>query len=151
LIVFRGTFEHALDAKHRLTIPAKFRAALAGGVVLAASPETTPDAPRSIAIWTPDAYDAYTSAALAGLNPLSARARDLKRFFFAYSHDTELDSANRVMIPPTLLEYAGLGKEVVVTGSGECLEVFDRSSFGAYSKDVLTRVPDIAASLGDTP
>jgi MraZ protein len=120
-------------------------------VVLAASPETTPDAPRSIAIWTPDAYDAYTSAALAGLNPLSARARDLKRFFFAYSHDTELDSANRVMIPPTLLEYAGLGKEVVVTGSGECLEVFDRSSFGAYSKDVLTRVPDIAASLGDTP
>jgi MraZ protein len=150
LIAFRGTFEHALDAKHRLTIPAKFRAALAGGVVLAASPETTADAPRSIAIWTPGAYDAYTSAALAGLNPLSARARDLKRFFFAYSHDTELDSAYRVMIPPTLLEYAGLGKEVVVAGSGECLEVFDRSSFGAYSKDVLTRVPDIAASLGDT-
>ncbi|MBV9049079.1 MAG: cell division/cell wall cluster transcriptional repressor MraZ, partial [Solirubrobacterales bacterium] len=35
--MFRGTFEHALDAKHRLTVPAKFRAALAGGVVLAAS------------------------------------------------------------------------------------------------------------------
>jgi transcriptional regulator MraZ len=150
LIAFRGTFEHALDAKHRLTIPAKFRAALAGGVVLAASPETTPSAPRSIAIWTPDAYDTYTRAALAGLNPLSTTARDLKRFFFGYSHDTELDSANRVMIPPGLMEYAGLDKEVVVTGSGECLEVFDRSSFGAYSKDVLTRVPDIAASLGDT-
>jgi MraZ protein len=150
LIAFRGTFEHALDSKHRLTIPAKFRATLAGGVVLAASPETTPGAPRSIAIWTPDAYDAYTSAALAGLNPMSARARDLKRFFYGYSHDTELDSAYRVMIPPTLLEYAGLDKEVVVTGAGECLEVFDRSRFGSYSKDVLTRVPDIAASLGDT-
>ena len=106
--------------------------------------------PRSIAIWTPEAYDGYTRAALAGLNPLSAKAREIKRFFFGYSHDTELDSANRVMIPPTLMEYASLNKDVVVTGSGECLEVFDRVRHGAYSKDVLTRVPDIAASLGDT-
>jgi MraZ protein len=150
LIAFRGTFEHSLDSKHRLTIPAKFRAALASGVVLAASPETTSDAPRSIAIWTPDGYDGYTSAALAGLNPMSAKAREIKRFFFGYSHDTELDSANRVMIPPALMEYAGLDKDVVVSGSGECLEVFDRARYGTYSTDVLTRVPDIAASLGDT-
>jgi MraZ protein len=151
LIAFRGSFEHALDAKHRLTIPAKFRAALAGGVVLAASPETTNEAPRSIAIWTPEAYDAYTSAALAGLNPLSSNARDLKRFLFGYSHDTELDSANRVMLTPKLMEYAGLDREVVVTGSGECLEVFDRARYDNYSADVLNRLPDIAASLGNTP
>ena len=150
-MIFRGTFEHALDAKHRLTVPAKFRAALAAGVVLAASPETTAAAPRSIAIWTPDAYEAYTAAALAGWSPISPEARDLKRFFFNYSHDTELDSANRVMIPPALMEYAGLDKDVVVTGSGECLEVFDRSKYGGYSEDVLTRVPDIAARLGHTP
>ncbi len=150
MIAFRGTFEHALDAKHRLTIPAKFRAALSGGVVLAASPETAEDAPRSIAIWTPEAYDAYTSATLAGLNPLSPTARDLKRFFFGFSHDTELDSANRVMVPPKLMEYAGLDKEVVVIGSGECLEVFDRARYAPYSADVETRVPDLAASLGDT-
>jgi MraZ protein len=149
-LIFRGTFEHALDAKHRLTVPAKFRAALAGGVVLAASPETTPNAPRSIAIWTPDSYDAYTSAALAGLSPISPKARDLKRFFFNYSHDTELDSAHRVMIPTSLMEYAGLDKDVVVTGSGECLEVWDRAKYAGYSEDVLIRVPDIAASLGDT-
>ena len=150
-MIFRGTFEHALDAKHRLTVPAKFRAALAAGVVLAASPETTPAAPRSIAVWTPDAYEAYTAAALQGLSPISPEARDLKRFFFNYSHDTELDSANRVMIPPMLMEYAGLDKDVVVTGSGECLEVFDRSKYTGYSEDVLIRVPDIAARLGHTP
>jgi MraZ protein len=149
-LIFRGTFEHALDAKHRLTVPSKFRAALAGGVVLAASPETTPGAPRSIAIWTPDAYDAYTSAALAGLRPISPEARDLKRFFFNLSHDTELDSAYRVMIPPKLIDYAELGKDVVVTGSGECLEVFDRVRYAGYSEEVLNRVPEIAASLGDT-
>jgi MraZ protein len=149
-LIFRGTFEHALDAKHRLTVPAKFRAALAGGVVLAASPETTPGAPRSIAIWTPESYDAYTSAALAGLNPLSADARDLQRFFFNFSHDTELDTANRVMIPPPLMDYAGLEKDVIVTGSGRCLEVFDRARYSGYTDAVLTRVPDIAASLGHT-
>ena len=149
-MIFRGTFEHALDAKHRLTVPSKFRAALAGGVVLAASPETTAGAPRSIAVWTPEAYDAYTSAALAGLSPISPKARDLKRFFFNYSHDTELDSAHRVMIPTPLMDYAGLDKDVVVTGSGECLEVFDRARYADYSEDVLIRVPDIAASLGDT-
>ena len=149
-MIFRGTFEHALDAKHRLTVPSKFRAALAGGIVLAASPETTAAAPRSIAIWTPDGYESYTAAALTGQNPLSPQARDLKRFFFNYSHDTELDSAHRVMIPPTLLEYAGLDREVVVTGSGECLEGFDRAKYSGYSEDVLTRVPDIAAKLGHT-
>jgi MraZ protein len=150
-LIFRGTFEHALDAKHRLTVPSKFRAALAGGVVLAASPETTAAAPRSIAIWTPDGYESYTAAALTGLSPISPEARDLKRFFFNYSHDTELDSAHRVMIPPSLMDYAGLDREVVVTGSGECLEVFDRPKYSGYSEDVLIRVPDIAAKLGHTP
>jgi MraZ protein len=149
-LIFRGTFEHALDAKHRLTVPSKFRAALAGGVVLAASPETTAEAPRSIAIWTPESYEAYTSATLAGFSPISPEARDLRRFFFNYSHDTELDSAHRVMIPPTLMDYAGLDREVVVVGSGECLEVFDRPKYAGYSDDVLSRVPDIAAKLGHT-
>ena len=149
-MIFRGTFEHALDAKHRLTVPSKFRAALAGGVVLAASPETTASTPRSIAVWTPDAYEAYTAAALAGISPISPEARDLRRFFFNYSHDTELDSAHRVMVPPSLMEYASLNREVVVVGSGECLEVFDRSRYAGYSDDVLIRVPDIAAKLGHT-
>jgi MraZ protein len=147
---FRGTFEHALDAKHRLTIPSKFRAALAGGVVLAASPETDPGTPRAIGIWTPEAYEEYTSAALAGRSLMKPAVRDLRRFFFNYSHDTELDAANRVMIPPALMDYAGLTKDLVVTGSGECLEVFDRAAYQTYSEGVLTRVPDIAANLGDT-
>jgi MraZ protein len=150
-LTFRGTFEHALDAKHRLTVPSKFRAALANGVVLAASPETRGDTPRSIAIWTPDAYDAYAAATLEGLRPMSPKARELRRFFFNSSHDTELDSAHRVMIPPFLMDYAGLETKVVVTGSGECLEVWDRGVYAGYRDDVLTRIPDIAASLGDTP
>ena len=148
---FRGTFEHSLDAKHRLTIPAKFRAELSGGVVLAASPETDPETPRAIGIWTPAAYESYTSAVLEGYNPASPRARELNRFFFGNSLDTELDAANRVMIPTNLMEYARLSKDLTVIGAGLCLEVFDRVAYDAYSQGVLARVPEIAASLGNTP
>ena len=147
---FRGTFEHALDAKHRLTVPSKFRAALSGGVVLAASHEVTPDSPRSVSIWTPEGYDAFTAQTLSGLNPSSPKARELKRFFFNSSFDAELDSAHRLMIPPPLIRYAKVDRDVVVTGSGECIEVWDRRAYESYQEDVLTRIPDIAASLGDT-
>ena len=54
------------------------------------------------------------------------------------------------MIPTPLMRYANLDKDVIVTGSGECIEVWDRASYDAYREDVLTRIPDIAASLGDT-
>jgi MraZ protein len=147
---FRGTFEHSLDAKHRLTVPAKFRAALSAGVVLAASHEVTPGSPRSVSIWTPQGYEAFTAQTLSDLNPSSPRARELRRFFFNSSFDIELDSANRLMIPPLLMRYANLDRDVIVTGSGDCIEVWDRKAYEGYHADILTRIPDIAASLGDT-
>ena len=54
------------------------------------------------------------------------------------------------MIPPRLMSYADLSKEVVVTGSGECLEVCDRGRHADSYEEVLTRIPDLTASLGDT-
>jgi MraZ protein len=149
-LIFRGTFEHALDAKHRLTVPSKFRASLASGVVIAASQEVSEGSPRSVSIWTPETFEEFTTQTLSGMNPSSPKARELKRFFFNTSFDAELDSANRLMIPLTLMRYANLDKDVVVTGSGECIEVWDRGSYETYRDDVLTRIPDIAASLGDT-
>ncbi len=72
-MTFRGTFEHALDAKHRLTIPAKFRGALANGVVLAPSHEVETGAPRTVAIWTPDAYDEFTHDLAGRAQPVLAQ------------------------------------------------------------------------------
>ena len=115
--------------------------------MLAASHEVTPGSPRCVSIWTPESYEQFTERTLRDLNPLSPTARELKRFFFNSSFDTELDSANRVMIPPPLMRYASLDREVVVTGSGECIEIWDRRAFDGYREDVLTRVPDLAASL----
>lgn len=149
-MIFRGTFEHSLDDKHRLTVPAKFRPALADGAILAASHEVAPGAPRCVSIWTADSYESYVAQVLSGLNPASPKARELKRFFHNDSFEAELDSANRLMIPALLMRYAGLRKDVIVAGSGDCIEVWDREAYGRYREEADARIPDITASLGNT-
>jgi MraZ protein len=138
---FRGTFDYTLDAKNRLTVPARFRAVLSEGVVMAKGTE------RCVAMWVPSAYDAYTSAALEGLHPLSHEAEKLQRFFAANSVETELDSAGRVMFPPFLLEHGGLQKDVVVTGAGNRLEVWDRTGWQDYNAALVSDVDEIRARL----
>jgi MraZ protein len=141
-MAFRGTFDYTLDVKNRLTVPAKFRASLSEGVVLAKGIE------RCVQVWTPTGFEAYTDAALQGVHPLSEQARKLNRYFSANSFDTELDSAGRVMVPAFLLEHGGLRKEVVVTGAGECLEVWDRAAWTDYNTALSNDLPDITATFG---
>jgi len=140
-MTFRGTFDLTLDAKNRLTVPTRYRAVFADGVVLAAGLEDC------VAVWRPADYDAWTTAALAGHSPLSAEFRKLKRHFTANSHPTELDGAGRVMVPKFLLESGRLAKDVSVVGAGECLEIWDRGVWASYNGEVLENVSDIAAGL----
>jgi len=140
-MAFRGTFDYTLDAKNRLTVPAKFRASLSGGVVLAKGLEPC------VQLWTPSAWDEYTRSALAGAHPVSDRARRLKRFFSNNSLDSELDSAGRVMIPTRQLEHAGLRKEVVVTGADDCLEIWDPATWTAYDAETADELPAITAGF----
>jgi MraZ protein len=141
-MAFRGTFDYSLDAKNRLTVPAKFRASLSEGVVLAKGIE------RCVQVWTPSGFEAYTGTALQGVHPLSDQARKLNRFFSANSFDTELDSAGRVMVPGFLLEHGELAKDVVVTGAGDCLEVWGRAAWADYNEALSNELPDIAAGFG---
>jgi MraZ protein len=138
---FRGTFDYSLDAKNRLTVPARFRAVLAEGVVMAKATEPC------VQLWVPRDYDAFTESALSGLNPASPDAQKLRRFFNANSHDTDLDSAGRVGFPPFLLEHAGLTKDVVVTGAGDRLEVWDRERWNAYNDALADEITDITSRL----
>ena len=111
-MAFRGSFDYSLDAKNRLTVPAKFRAELSGGVVLAKGLE------RNVDIWVPDAYDAVVERSLQGLNPhVPRRPPACASGSRANAFDTELDAAGRVLLPAALIEHAGLRKEVVVTGA----------------------------------
>jgi MraZ protein len=141
-LAFRGTFDFTLDAKNRLTIPSKHRAAFADGVVLAAGLE------RCLSLWRPQDYEAWTESVLAGRNPLSPEYRQIERHFTANSTPAELDGAGRVMLPPRLKEFAALDRDVALVGAGKCLEIWNRATWDAYNGDVVANVAEIAAGLG---
>ena len=78
-MAFRGQYEHSLDPKDRLTIPARWRGALADGVVLFA------DLDPCVSIFPPRAYERMSDRYLGSLSPFSRDARMMKRRFHASS------------------------------------------------------------------
>jgi MraZ protein len=141
-LAFTGTFEHNLDAKNRLTIPSKFRTALSGGVYLVRGVE------KCVSLYPAQTYEQIAQQTLQGINPLSTQGRELRRVLYANALETELDSAGRVMLGPKFLGHAGIDREVVVTGVGECLELWDRSAWADYDSDLSARAPELTESLG---
>ena len=89
-MIYRGTYDYSLDAKNRLTVPAKFRASLSDGVTLALGIE------RCIDLWPPAAFEQHVQTVLGEMHPLSVEFEKFNRFYSANSFDTELDAAGRV-------------------------------------------------------
>ncbi len=139
--MFFGEHEHTIDDKNRLTLPARFRTAFAGGVVLTRGLDTCLD------VYTRTDWDALVEARLAPLDPFSREARELKRFFFSAAADAELDRQGRVLVPPALVRHAGLGREVVVAGVHDHLEIWDRKAWAAHVNDVEGSADDVAERL----
>lgn len=140
--MFYGAYEHSIDEKSRLTLPARFRHSLAGGVVLARGIE------RNV-----DVYPAATwherTARIADLDSLSREAREMKRYVFAGAAVAELDGQGRVLVPGHLTEHAGLSKEVVVIGVHDHVEVWDRAAWSAHLSAIEGSAGDVAERLAD--
>jgi MraZ protein len=141
-MAFDGTAEYSLDAKNRLTVPARFRADFGAGLVLAKGIE------RCVSLWKPADYEAFRGAALQGMHPLSPEARKLQTYFAANSMPAELDAAGRVMIPGFLMDHGALSKEVTVIGAGDHLEVWDRGAWADFNQQLHDDVLSITSSLG---
>ena len=146
LAPFRGTFDHTLDAKNRLTMPARYRSALAGGIVLAMTVDQQP----CVGVWRPQEYEDYSRRALAGLPALSRQRAELERFFYGNSQDAELDAAGRVIVPSFLSEHAQLEKEIMIVGAGDRLELWSKGLWSAHQSALLGGVADITANVDDT-
>src|SRR5687768_3377334 len=125
-----GEYEHTLDDKNRLTLPAKFRQALADGVVV------TRGMDKCLFVFTREAWEQFVAARLEGLNPFSKEARQMSRFMFAGAAETELDRQGRIMLPLALIQHAGLDREVVVAGVRDHVEIWDRAAWREQLKDV---------------
>ena len=95
------------------------------------------------------AFETLVEEQLAPLNPLSKEARDLKRFFFAAASAAELDKQGRVLVPPALYRHAKLGREVVVAGVHDHLEIWDRGAWAARVTTVEGSADDVAERLAE--
>jgi MraZ protein len=125
-----GEYDHSLDDKNRLTLPAKFRQSFSDGVVLARGMD------GCLAVYTREGWETFVESRLAVLDPLSKESRQMSRFMFAGASETELDKQGRVMVPAPLVEHAGLDREVVVAGVRDHLEIWDRVAWREQLKEV---------------
>jgi MraZ protein len=141
--MFFGEYEHTIDDKSRLTLPARFREQLAGGVVLAKGLD------GNIAVYPREAWSDTIEARLAALDPLTREARELRRFFFAGAADAELDKNGRVLVPPALARHARLGRDVVVAGVYDHLEIWDRSAWEQHLRAVEGSADHVAERLAE--
>lgn len=142
-MAFRGHYEHSLDAKDRLTVPARFRAALADGVVLCAWLDPC------VAVFTAEGFDRFSDSFLAELNPLGAKGRQLRHFFHGKSFEDKLDSAGRVRLPRALVEHAGLKGPCVVVGMADWFEVWNAERWSAYEAELDATVAETAENMAN--
>lgn len=128
--MFLGEYEHTLDDKNRLTLPARFRDAFGAGGVL------TRGMDGCLSVFTKDGWETFVSFHLSSLDPFSSEARQIERFLFSGAADAEPDRQGRIMIPPALLSHAKLSREVVVAGVRDHVEIWDRAQWRSYLDQV---------------
>ncbi len=140
--MFFGKYRHTIDSKSRLTIPAKHRNDLAGGVVIA------PGLDPCLTIY-PLSRWAHISDKIEQLPPMSEEdVRDFVRFLFAETNDDVPDKQGRVLIPAELREYANLGDEVVVAGVRDHLEVWNPDTYAEMQTRLQENPNALAKKLG---
>ena len=136
-----GEFEHTIDEKNRLTLPAKFRQALSGGLVI------TRGMDGCLYCYPEAGWQRLVESRLAGLDPLSKEGRLMHRFFYSGASEAEPDKQGRVMLPTSLARNAGIGREVVVAGVGDHLEIWDRAAWRAHLEQVEGSAERVAERL----
>jgi len=136
-----GEYEHTIDDKNRLTLPAKFRRDFEDGCVV------TRGLDGCVYAWTPEGWENYRDSILTDLHPLSQQGRRMHRHFFSGASETRPDKQGRVSIPPALLTHAKLGRDVVVAGVNDHLEIWDRAAWKRELAEVEGSAEDVAERL----
>jgi MraZ protein len=141
--MFFGEYEHAIDDKSRITLPARFRAALAEGVFLAKGLD------GSVDVYPEDVWQQRVVARIGDLDPLLPEARLLNRQFFGGASYDVPDKQGRVHIPPPLVRHGALGKDVTVIGSNDHLEIWDRVVWAEKLVEIEGSADNVAQRLAE--
>lgn len=126
--MFLGEYQHSVDAKGRVVLPAKFRDRLENGLVVTKGQE------RCLYIFPLDRWEEEVRK-VNQLPRTDRRSRNYARSFFGAASDQALDKQGRIQVPQALRDYAALEKDVVVVGVADRVEIWDTESWAANSTE----------------
>ena len=126
--MFAGTYTPKVDDKGRLFLPAKFREAMAEGLVMTRGQE------RSIDIRTAADFARFAEK-FRSASQTDARLRGYGRMLFGLMSDQTPDKQGRITLTPPLRQYAGLDKEAVVVGVFDRIEIWEPKAWAAYTAE----------------
>ena len=141
--MFLGEYQHSVDAKGRVVLPARFRDALADGCVVTKGQE------RCLYVFPVERWEEEVKQ-FQNLPRTDARARQLSRSFFAGATQQELDKQGRVQLPQGLRDYAGLEKDLAVIGVSDRVEIWDAAEWTTYNAAADEYYSNIEEALSDS-
>ena len=122
---FYGTYTPRMDDKGRVTLPAKYRESFRNGVMLVRGQD------HCIYLFTPEGFEEFAEAAINA--PITdERARGYQRYMLANTDEQRPDAQGRITITPRMREYARLAKDLVITGIGLRMELWDAQQWADY-------------------
>lgn len=119
-----GEYEHTLDTKGRLAIPARFRSQMGPGAVLSKGMGSC------LSLYTLERWEEKSNELVARM--ASDELRDFERRIYPSACEVELDGQGRIVIPAKLRTYAQLGTNVTVIGVRDHMEIWDRDTWQSY-------------------
>lgn len=140
--MFIGEYNHNLDDKGRVAVPAKFRAMLKGGAVV------TRGLDNCLFLYTKKEWQEL-AVKLAKLPISKANTRAFARLMLAGAMDVDFDNQGRIMLPEYLRKFAGLKKNLTIAGLYDRLEIWDEAAWNKYKKGTEKKSTDIAEALGE--
>ena len=136
-----GQYEHTIDIKKRLALPAKFRGELGEKVIITKGIESC------LVVYTEKEFK-IMSDKISNLTISQSEARSFTRTMLAGAMEITLDKLGRILVPDYLKKYAGLNKNVVICGLSNRLEIWDLENWNAWTKEAEKGVSDIVSKLG---
>lgn len=138
--MFMGEYNHSVDVKGRLIMPAKFREQLGDEFVV------TKGLDKCLYVYTNEDWKNFEEQ-ISVLPITNKDARQFARFFLAGAAGCEVDKQGRILLPSVLREYAGLDKEVVLIGVSKRIEIWNRDRYMEDQKEYEGNIDDITANL----
>ena len=138
--MFLGRYDHTIDNKGRMAVPAKFRNELADGMYV------TRWLDKCLALYSTAAFEVL-AAKVSALPISDPNARNLRRIFFSDAAECEIDKQGRINIPAHLREFAGVSADdaaVMVVGMNDYIEIWARERWS----QVQTQVEEDPNSIG---